>query len=182
VTIALSRCTLRRWHPDDVASLVRHANSRRVSANLRDRFAYPYTEEDARGWTDIASREDPLCHFAIVVDGEACGGIGLQLQTDVFRRSVEIGYWLGEAHWGRGIMTEAVSAVTAYAIERLGVCRVFAGVFDPNPASARVLEKAGYVLEARLRRAVVKEGRVRDQLLYAYVVEDDDRQTVATDS
>jgi RimJ/RimL family protein N-acetyltransferase len=174
VTIELSRCTLRRWHPKDVASLVRHANSRRVSANLRDRFAYPYTEKDARSWTEIASREDPLCHFAIVVHGEACGGIGLQLQPDVFRRSVEIGYWLGEAHWGRGIMTEAVSAVTAYGIELLGVCRVFAGVFDPNPASARVLEKAGYALEARLRRAVIKDGRMRDQLIYAYVVEEDD--------
>lgn len=173
--IKLTNCELRRWETGDVSSLVRNASNRRVSMNLRDRFPYPYTEEHARGWTDVASREDPLLHFAIAVGGDAVGGIGLQLQPDVFRRSAEIGYWLGEPYWGRGIMTDAVSAVTEYAITNLGLCRVFAGVFDPNPASARVLEKAGYVREARLRRSVFKDGRMRDQLIYAYVVEDEPR-------
>ena len=173
--IELTNCELRRWETGDVSSLVRNASNRRVSMNLRDRFPYPYTEEHARGWTDVASQEDPLVHFAIAVGGDAVGGIGLQLQPDVFRRSAEIGYWLGEPYWGRGIMTDAVSAVTDYAITSLGLCRVFAGVFDPNPASARVLEKAGYVREARLRRSVFKDGRMRDQLIYAYVVEDEPR-------
>jgi [ribosomal protein S5]-alanine N-acetyltransferase len=171
--IRLTRSELRRWQETDVTSLVRHANDRRISGNLRDRFPSPYTDDDAREWIGIASGEEPLHHFAIVVDGEAVGGIGLEPQPDVFRRSVEIGYWLGLEYWGRGIMTEAVCAVTEHAIKTLDVCRVFAGVFDPNPASARVLEKAGFVQEGRLRRCVFKDGRMRDQLLYAYVVEDD---------
>ena len=99
--------------------------------------------------------------------------MAVEPQEDVHRRSMEIGYWLGESHWGRGIMTEAVSAVTAYAIQTFDVCRVFAAVFESNPSSGRVLEKAGFVREGRLRRSVVKDGRMLDQLLYAYVVEDE---------
>jgi [ribosomal protein S5]-alanine N-acetyltransferase len=171
--IRCRQSVLRRWAPGDVASLVRHANDRRVSGQLRDRFPHPYTVADAHAWIAVASLEDPLRHFAIEVDGSAVGGIGLEQQADVFRRSVEIGYWLGHAYWGRGIVTEAVAAATEYALTTFDVCRVFAGVFDPNPASARVLEKAGYGCEARLRRSVYKDGRMRDQLLYAYVVDDE---------
>jgi [ribosomal protein S5]-alanine N-acetyltransferase len=170
--ITLTRCRLRPWRAGDEESLVRHANNRNVWINLRDRFPHPYTEADAVGWIAMASQESPVLHFAIEVDGEAAGGIGLELQPDVFRRSAEIGYWLGEKHWGRGIATEAVRAMTAYAFETLEICRVFGGVFDPNPGSARVLEKAGYTLEGRLRRAAFKDGKPRDQLLYAYVVEE----------
>lgn len=171
--IRLTRSELRRWRPADLPSLVRSANNRAVWIHLRDRFPFPYTEGDGRDWIRHASREDPLHSFAIVVDGEAVGGIGLEPQPDVHRRSMEIGYWLGEPYWGQGIMTEAVRAVTDYATRSFGVCRVFAAVFDPNAASARVLEKAGYMLEGRLRRSVLKDGRLLDQLMYAYVVEDE---------
>lgn len=133
--MTLTRSELRRWSESDVDSLVRNANNPRVAENLRDRFPSPYTEEDARGWISTAAAEEPLLHFATVVDGLTVGGIGLELQHDVHRRSAEIGYWLGEAHWGLGIMGEAVSAVTTYATTSLGLCRVFASVFDPNPAS-----------------------------------------------
>jgi RimJ/RimL family protein N-acetyltransferase len=169
--IRLEGCELRPPRISDLPALVKHANNRSVSENLRDRFPSPYTEAHARQWVDFASREDPPCHFAVVVDGEMVGGIGVNVQPDVFRRSAEIGYWLGEAYWGRGIMTEAVPAVTRYALDTLDICRVFAGVFDPNPGSSRVLEKAGYVLEGRLHRAVCKNGQMRDQLMYAYVVD-----------
>ncbi len=98
------------------------------------------------------------------------GGIGLTLQGDVERMSAEIGYWLGEEHWGRGIATEAVAAVTRHAVERFGLTRIFALPFAWNPASCRVLEKAGYVLEGRLRRSAVKDGLIVDQLLYGFVV------------
>jgi RimJ/RimL family protein N-acetyltransferase len=169
VQIKLSRCELRPWRVGDEASLVRYANNRSVSRNLKDRFPYPYTAADANAWIERASTQTLVTAFAIVVDGGAVGGIGIELGTDVHRRSAEIGYWLGEPFWGRGIATEALRAVTEYAFEHFDICRLEAGVFDWNPASARVLEKAGYTLEGRARLAVVKDGRSGDRLLYALV-------------
>jgi RimJ/RimL family protein N-acetyltransferase len=167
--LKLSRCTLRPWRRGDEPSLVRYANNRNVSGNLRDRFPYPYTAADADGWIERASTETPPTSLAIVVDGTAVGGLGIELGTDVFRRSAEIGYWLGEPFWGRGIATEALRAMTEYAFERFDICRLEAGVFSWNPASARVLEKCGYTLEGRSRLAVVKDGRTGDRLLYGLV-------------
>jgi RimJ/RimL family protein N-acetyltransferase len=115
---------------------------------------------------------DPMCNFAIAVEGEAVGGIGFHLQGDVDRVSAEVGYWLGEAFWGRGIATDALVAVTRHAIARHGLTRMFALPFAYNEASCRVLEKSGYTLEGRLRRAAIKDGRIVDQLQYAYVVPD----------
>jgi len=139
---------------------------------IRDRSSFPYTEADGRARVDYASGQDPLVRFAVVVEREAVGGIGIDPQPDVFRRSVEIGYRHGEEYWGRGIMSEAVPAVTGYASRQLHVCRVFAAVFDPNPGSVRVLDRAGYVFEGRHRRSVSRHGETRDQFLYAYVVGD----------
>ncbi len=110
--LELSRCTLRPWRVGDEASLVRYADNRNVSRNMRDRFPYPYTAADADGWIKKAGAEKPATSFAIVVDGAAVGGVGIELGTDVFRRSAEIGYWLGEPFWGRGIATEALRAMT----------------------------------------------------------------------
>jgi RimJ/RimL family protein N-acetyltransferase len=112
----------------------------------------------------------PETFFAIVVDREAVGGIGFVLQSDVDRMSAEIGYWLGEALWGRGIVTDALGAVTRHAIEQHRLTRLFALPFASNTASCRVLEKAGYVLEARLRRSAIKDGVIVDQFQYAYIV------------
>ena len=165
----LPRCTLRPWRVGDEASLVRHANNRNVSRNLKDRFPFPYTAADADAWIRHAGAHSPVTAFAIEVDGAAVGGVGIELGTDVHRRSAEIGYWLGEPFWGRGIATEALRAVTEYAFATFDICRLEAGVFDWNPASARVLEKAGYTLEGRARCAVVKDGRLGDRLLYALV-------------
>jgi RimJ/RimL family protein N-acetyltransferase len=165
----LSRCALRAWRVGDEASLVRHANNRNVWRNLRDRFPFPYTAADAEAWIAHTGAQTPATAFAIVVDGAAVGGIGLELGTDVHRRSAEIGYWLGEPFWGRGIATEALRGMTEYAFATFDICRLEAGVFEWNPASARVLEKAGYALEGRSRSAVVKDGRLGDRLLYALV-------------
>ena len=167
--LELSRCTLRPWRVGDEASLVRYADNRNVWRNLKDRFPYPYTAADADAWIRLAGSETPATSFAIVVDGAAVGGVGIELGNDVFRRSAEIGYWLGEPFWGRGIATEALRAMTAYAFEHFDICRLEAGVFDWNPASARVLEKSGYTLEGRARLGVVKDGRICDRLLYALV-------------
>jgi RimJ/RimL family protein N-acetyltransferase len=167
--ISLSRSSLRPWKPGDEESLVRHANSRVIWRNLRDAFPHPYTLSDARRWIEMANPTQPITNFAIVVEGEAAGGIGLALKDDVFRRSAEIGYWLGEKYWGRGIVTEAVRAVTDYAFASFDLCRVFAGVFEWNPASTRVLEKAGYEFECRIKKSVTKDGETIDELIYAIV-------------
>jgi RimJ/RimL family protein N-acetyltransferase len=169
VELTLPRCTLRPYRRDDEASLVRYANNRNVSRNMRDRFPHPYTAAHAREWTTRVSAQSPTANFAIVVSDEVIGGIGLEPGTDVFRRSAEIGYWLGEPFWGRGLATEAVRAATDYAFRTFDICRLEAGVFEWNPASARVLEKAGYTLEGRARLGVFKDGRLGDRLLYALV-------------
>ena len=111
----------------------------------------------------------PETVFAIDVEGAAVGAIGFVLQKDVDRVSAEVGYWLGERHWGLGIATEALGAITQYAIEKHSLTRVFAVPFAYNKASCRVLEKAGYVLEGRLRRSAIKNGEVVDQLQYAFI-------------
>jgi RimJ/RimL family protein N-acetyltransferase len=152
----------------DEASLVRHANNRLVWRNL-SRLPHPYTTADAHAWIARAGAQSPVTDFAIAVDGEAVGGIGVELGRDVFHRSAEIGYWLGEAYWGRGIATEAVRALTEYAFVTFDLCRLHAGVFEWNPASMRVLEKAGYTLEARHRKNVTKDGETIDRLVYALV-------------
>ena len=115
--------------------------------------------------------QKPATNFAIDVAGDAVGGIGFTVQYDVARRSAEIGYWLGEDFWGRGIATEALIAVTDYAFSNYDVCRLYAHVFDWNRASARVLEKAGYQFEGRMKKSVTKDGQTIDQLMYAKVRE-----------
>jgi RimJ/RimL family protein N-acetyltransferase len=165
--LELSRCTVRSFRPSDARSLARHANSRRIWRNLRDRFPYPYTEQSAVHWIHIATQTRPECHFAITVHGEAIGGIGLEVGSDVHRRTAELGYWVGEAWWGRGIASEAVAAMTDYGFRHFDVQRIHAPVYAWNPASARVLEKAGYTLEGRLRQHVYKDGEFTDELLYA---------------
>jgi ribosomal-protein-alanine N-acetyltransferase len=171
VEFELSGARLRHWRRGDEASLVQHANNRNVWRNLRDMFPHPYTLAHAEEWLQRQAGQPESLDFAIEVDGQACGGIGLHPQTDVARRSAEIGYWLGEAYWGRGIVSEAVKAVSAYglAAPHLDLVRIYAHVFAWNPASMRVLEKAGFVREAVIRRAVTKDGETIDEVLYALV-------------
>lgn len=158
---------IRSYRAGDRAALVAHANNRNVSRNLRDRFPYPYTAETADWWIKHVAGQEPEASFAIATAEELIGGIGLELGEDVHHRSAEIGFWLGEPFWGRGIVTAAVRAFTPWAFERFDLLRVWAGVFETNPASARVLEKAGYAFEGRHRGAIVKDGTVLDQLVYA---------------
>lgn len=169
--LELSKCTVRSWTWRDRDAIVRHANNRDVSINLRDHFPYPYTVEDARVWLESVIGYEPETNFAIDVAGEAAGGIGFTLLHDVARRSAEIGYWLGEEFWGRGIATEALIAVTNHAFANFDLCRIYAHVFEWNRASARVLEKAGFALEGRLRKSVTKNGQTIDQFMYAVVRE-----------
>ena len=163
---------VRPWRSGDESDLVRHADNPAVARNLKDRFPSPYTRNDAREWISLCLKQTPATNFAITWNDAPAGGIGLTPGTDIFRRSAELGYWLGEPFWGRGVATAAVRAVTTWAFASLDLARIHAGVLEWNPASRRVLEKAGYVLEARLRRHVTKEGRTMDEFLYAKVREE----------
>lgn len=169
MNLKLASSTVRSWEWRDRDAIVRHANNRKVWINLRDRFPYPYTVSDARNWLEMVVGSKPETNFAIDVAGEAVGGIGFTLQPDVGRRSAEIGYWLGEEFWGLGIATDALVAVTDHAFANYDLCRLYAHVFEWNGASARVLEKAGYAFEGRLRKSVTKDGRTIDQLMYAAI-------------
>ena len=169
MNIVLPSCVVRSWAAKDVPSLVRNANNRKIWINLRDRFPHPYTRRDGQAFIKLARRMTPESFFAIAVDGDAVGGIGFVPQQDVDRMSTEVGYWLGEPFWGRGIVTDALVAVTRYAIDVHGYTRLFAVPFAYNTGSCRVLEKAGYVLEARLRRSAIKDGQIVDQLQYAFI-------------
>jgi len=169
--LKLTRSTLRPWRVGDESSLVANANNRRVWRNL-SRLPHPYTHADADEWISRAAVQAPPTDFAIEVDGAAVGGIGIEIGRDVFYRAAEVGYWLGEPWWGRGIATEALRAVTEYAFVTFDLCRLHAGVFEWNPASMRVLEKAGYTLEARHRKNVTKDGETIDRLVYALVRSD----------
>ena len=162
-------CVLRQFRAADAASLARHANDRQVWLNLRDLFPHPYAIADAERYIAQVVDEMPVTRFAIDIDGEAVGSVGLKLGSDIERRSAEIGYWLGQAYWGRGIVSAAVAAVTDYAFRELDLLRVFAVPFVRNPASARVLEKAGYQREGTMRCSAVKDGLIVDQYLYAAV-------------
>lgn len=167
--LVLERCLVRSYRDSDVASLVQHADNPKIWRNVRDRFPHPYRRAEGEAWVRVARAHVPETSFAIDVGGQAVGGIGLELQDDVYRRSAEIGYWLGEAYWGRGIATDAVRGLTEWAFGRFDLCRIYAKVFEWNPASARVLEKAGFALEGCLRAAVTKDGATLDELLYALV-------------
>src|SRR5262245_27191472 len=166
--LSLPNCEVRSWRVSDATSLALHANNRKIWINLRDAFPHPYKLKDARAFIRAALKDRPERMFAISVDGDAVGGIGFSLHRDVERVSAEIGYWLGEELWGRGITTAALKAVTDHAIRTHGLTRLYAVPYEWNPASFRVLEKAGYSLEGRLRRSAIKDGKVIDQLLYAY--------------
>lgn len=167
VLLPLTHAALRPWQAGDAASLVRHADDREIWRNLRDRFPHPYTASDAEAWLAWVTHQQPSTHWAIEVDGEAAGSIGFSLGEDVHARMAEVGFWLGRRFWGRGIVTDALRAVTAYAFAAHDLLRVEAHVFAWNAASMRVLEKAGYEREACLRRAVVKDGAVTDLLIFA---------------
>lgn len=169
IVIEAGQSVLRQWQLEDEQSLVRHANDRRVSIDLRDRFPFPYTAGHAKEWLARTVPADPPTNLAITdpATGEAVGGVTLMLQTDIERINAEIGYWLGVAYWGRGMMSSAVKAMTTYAFDALGLERVFAIAFTRNAASARVLEKAGFRREGKLLHSAIKEGVVLDQFLYA---------------
>jgi [ribosomal protein S5]-alanine N-acetyltransferase len=171
--IELPNCVLRSFRPGDEASLASHANDRRVWRNLKDTFPHPYSLVHAREWVKLNLAENPPHHFAIAVGDQVVGGIGLEFKPDIWRYSAELGYWLAPAYWGRGIMSSVLRAVVDYAFATFDLNRLWAGAFDWNPASVRVLEKAGFVFEARLSKSAFKDGEFVDEVIYAIVRPED---------
>ena len=160
---------VRIWRRDDLDALLRYANNAKIAGNLRDQFPHPYTRRDGIDYLNYVRSMDPPMAFAIEYGGEAVGGIGFKLGVDIARLSVEMGYWLAEPLWGRGLTTRVVTAASDWAFDGYKVVRVFATVFSHNVASMRVLEKSGFEREGTLRRSAIKKGVLLDQVMYAKV-------------
>jgi RimJ/RimL family protein N-acetyltransferase len=163
---------IRRWKPGDEESLALNANSFNIWKNVRNRMPFPYTIDDARNWIGQNQYMDPVTHFAIVVDGVAAGSVGFELKDDIYIKNAEVGYWLGEKYWGRGISTYALEWIVKYIFSEFAVHRIYATVFINNLASRRVLEKAGFILEAVHQQAVFKEGKFIDECIYKMLNEE----------
>ena len=148
------------------AGVLAAANDERITRFMTDRFPYPYTEEDADAWIAMCEAQDPPRSFAILLDGEVAGGVGCEPMGDIRTGTAEVGWWLAPRWWGRGITAVAVRRFLDYCFDDLGLHRVEAGVFLSNPASARIAEKAGLVLEGIGRDAYLKSGELDDRLSY----------------
>lgn len=158
---------LRSWHISDLEDLVKYANNWKIARNLTDQFPFPYTEKKGREFIAYASGEGPNHIFAIEVEGRAVGGIGIHPQEDIFRKNAELGYWLAEEFWGKGIITQAIGQVVEFTFKNLDIDRIFARPFGSNIPSQRVLEKNGFVLEARFEGTILKGDEQQDELVYA---------------
>jgi RimJ/RimL family protein N-acetyltransferase len=160
---------IRPWIAADKAALVKYANNRKVWLNMRDAFPHPYTESSADSFLELVSKQNPTTFFAIATSEEAIGGIGVSVNQDVHRFTAELGYWLAEPFWGKGVMTEAVSKFSQYAFDSFHLMRIYAEPYANNLPSCKVLEKAGFTLEGRLRCSAIKDGQILDQFLYSQI-------------
>ncbi len=174
--MAIGDIKLRKLKEADIEELARLADNRKIWDNVRDQFPHPYTDRDAKIFIRTKIEEDPPMALAIDHKGQLAGVIGLARQHDVYRYSAEVGYWLGEEFWGKGLATEALKMMTEYGFEILPLERLYAGVFANNHASIRVLEKAGYHLESVGKMAAFKNGEFVDEHRYVLLKSDWDRE------
>ncbi|MBT8393389.1 MAG: GNAT family N-acetyltransferase [Bacteroidia bacterium] len=159
--------SIRPFVANDIESLMEYANNPKIAANLTNQFPYPHTREDGEAFITKASQLDPPTIFTIDIEGNACGGIGLHVQSDIFIKNAELGYWLAEPYWGQGIMTKAVKHIVDYGFKNLDITRIFARPFGQNIASQKVLRNAGFVLEGKFKNTIFKNGEYLDELIYA---------------
>ncbi len=160
---------LRPWRAEDAKEIWCYANNRKVAENLRDVFPFPYEQRDATDFIGHCIKSEgkgQICR-AICVDEKPVGSISISLGQDVYRRSAELGYWLAEPFWGKGIMSQAVAQICQEAFERFDIVRIYAEPYAYNKGSRRVLEKAGFVLEGTLKQSVYKNGQMHDSCIYA---------------
>ncbi|HFA48323.1 MAG TPA: N-acetyltransferase [Bacteroidetes bacterium] len=159
--------SLRPWSMNDLDNLVKYANNFNIAKNLTNLFPYPYKEENGKQFIGMATEPELPNVLAIDINGEAVGSIGVHPQKDIMCKNAEMGYWLAEPFWGKGIMTRAVVQMVEYGFKHWDINRIYARPFGTNTASQKVLEKAGFMLEHRFEKTVFKNGEYLDELYYA---------------
>jgi len=162
---------LRRLKKSDSTRLTELANNENISRNLRDGFPHPYTQQHAEEFIQRLTDQDPVTIFAIEYKGEYVGNIGLVKCKDVYRKSAEVGYFIGEAYWNKGIVTTALNLIVDYGFRNLDIVRIHTGVYEHNLASQRVLEKCGFIKEGVFKKAVFKQERFWNEVRYARINE-----------
>ena len=167
--ISAGKYVIRSFEDHDAAPLAKYVSNPNVTRTLVARYPAPYTEEHAKSWIDLCHLEAEPVNFAITDNDDLVGGIGLTVQRGARRRAAEVGFWVAEAQWGKGIATEALRAFTDYAFSRFDLIRLFAYVFEGNVASASVLEKVGFTYEGTLESSIVKNDEVYGELVFALV-------------
>lgn len=167
-------CKIRKWEMSDAADLAATISNKKVQDNLRDGLPYPYTEQDGTDYisTMLSADENETFAFAITADSKVIGSIGVFRQENIHRQTAELGYYIAEECWGKGIMSEAVKQICEYVFDKSDIIRIYAEPFAYNIASCRVLEKAGFQYEGTLRNNAVKNGEVIDMKMYSLLKPD----------
>lgn len=158
---------LRPWKASDINSLIKYANNWNIAKNLTNQFPHPYTIQDGKAFIEYATKDEPIHIFAIEVNQEAVGGIGIHPQSDIFIKNAEIGYWLGEPFWGHGIVSKAIKQIIQFGFSTFDIERIFARPYGTNFASQKILEKNNFLLEGRYNNILYKNGEYLDELIYA---------------
>ena len=168
------KCRIRKWELSDAKDLAAALSNKKVQDNLRDGLPYPYTEQDGKDFISamLSADGNETFAFAITVNNIVIGSISIFRQGNIHRQTAELGYYIAEGYWGKGIMTEAVKQICRYVFDKTDIIRIYAEPFAYNTASCRVLEKAGFQYEGTLRRNAVKNGRVIDMKMYSLLKEE----------
>lgn len=166
-------CCIREWRLDDKYDLAKIINNRDILNNLRDGIPYPYTEKDAEDYirSVLSADKTKAFSFAITLEDKVIGSIGIFRGNNIHYRTAEMGYYIGEAYWGKGYATSAVRQACRYVFEHTDIIRIFAEPFAHNLGSCRVLEKAGFQYEGTLRCNAEKNGEILDMKMYALIKE-----------
>lgn len=172
--LANDKIKLREFTMEDKSQVANLCNNKKIWDNVRDIIPFPYSEKDAIFFIDVCQKENPKTTFAIEKNKNLVGVIGLVLQSDIYRLTAEIGYWIGEPYWGQGIATEAVTLLTEYGFNKLNLIRIHTGVFDFNKPSQKVLEKSGFTLDCIFKNAVIKNGKIHDEYRYSILKKEND--------
>ena len=165
----MMNCKIRKWKLSDAKDLASVISNKKIQDNLRDGLPYPYTEQDATDYISamLSEDENKTLAFAITIDNKAIGSIGAFRQKNIHRHTAEIGYYIAEEYWGKGLMTEAVKQICSYIFDKSNIVRIYAEPFSYNKASCRVLEKAGFLYDGTLRSNAIKNGKTIDMLMYS---------------
>ena len=158
----MAEIALRSLQIEDAELFALHANNNAIANNMTNQFPFPYTKAHALEFIRRVNGLKPAQVFAIDLDGEAIGAIGLHPQTDIFLKNAELGYWLAEKYWGKGFVSIAIKKIVEYGFSNFEIDRIFARPFGSNKASQRVLEKTGFILEARLEKIIFKNRRLKE--------------------